>query len=149
MGRRSKQELEIAEKIIKSFLEDTNNNPHKAWDEYIKFYLEGGIPLPVYIKGIKDFIKVSERYQTEHEYKKQLEQQKKDNKQLEVDYIDKIKNLSLESDYPRVRDEYYKSSNQEHKMALVNLMFCIKDTNKNDWQFTANEIRIFKDLGLI
>ena len=45
--------------LINEFLEKTNNDPHKAWDEYIKYHLMSGNSFPEDIKGIKDFIKAS------------------------------------------------------------------------------------------
>jgi hypothetical protein len=38
----------------------TNNDPHQAWDEYIKYFLLSGKKMPDDINGIKDFIKASE-----------------------------------------------------------------------------------------
>lgn len=45
--------------LIYNFLQKTNNDPHKAWDEYIKYHLLSGKPFPEDIKGIQDFIKAS------------------------------------------------------------------------------------------
>ena len=45
--------------IVYEFLSKTNNNPHKAYDEYIKYHLISGISLPRDVKGLQDFIKAS------------------------------------------------------------------------------------------
>jgi hypothetical protein len=45
--------------IVYEYLNKTGNNPHKAYDEYIKYHLLSGKPMPEDITGIKDFIKAS------------------------------------------------------------------------------------------
>jgi len=45
--------------IVYEYLNKTNNNPHKAYDEYIKYHLLSGRQFPEDVKGIKDFIKAS------------------------------------------------------------------------------------------
>ena len=163
MARRTKAELEAASRLIKLYLSDTDNNPHKAWDEYIKFYLVSGQQLPGYIKGIKDFIKVSKEYQKEYEYKQQLEQRKQENKNLEQDYIEKIKGLSKEGDYQKTKEGDYQKTKEGYsratgnsKLALCSLMHYLHnkeiDNNKekyNKWKFTADEIKTFIEYGII
>ena len=154
MVRRTKAELETASRLIKLYLADTENDPHQAYNEYIKFYLISGQQLPKYIKGIKDFIKVSTQYQKEYEYKQQLEQQKQDNKVLEQDYIEKIKELTKEGDYQKVK-ESYSTATGNNKLALCSLMNYLHNKelgikeNYNKWKFNANEIRTFIDYGII
>ena len=45
--------------LVYEFLQKTNNDPHKAYDEYIKYHLLSGNPFPKDVKGITDFIKAS------------------------------------------------------------------------------------------
>ena len=61
MTSRSKTELIKAENMIKDFLNKNNNNPEEAWDAYVKYHLKARISFPCYIRGIKDFIKVSRK----------------------------------------------------------------------------------------
>ena len=45
--------------LVYEYLNKTGNNPHKAYDEYIKYHLLSGERLPEDIKGLKDFITAS------------------------------------------------------------------------------------------
>ena len=45
--------------IVYEFLAKADNNPHKAYDEYIKYHLLAGKQLPEDVKGLKDFMKAS------------------------------------------------------------------------------------------
>jgi len=149
MARRTKQQLEAASRLIKLYLADTDNDPHNAYNEYIKFYLVSGQQLPGYIKGLKDFIKVSKEYQKEYEYKQQLEQRKQDNKILELDYAEKIKGLTKEEDYIKVKDAYSKAQVNTGKHALCELMLLLYRKSLgnieeyNNWKFNADSVRIF------
>jgi hypothetical protein len=61
--------------MVYEYLNKTNNNPHKAYDEYIKYHLLSGKQLPEDIKGIKDFITASKPTITKikkQTYKKQI-----------------------------------------------------------------------------
>lgn len=153
--RRSKAELEYMERTCKTWLEDVNWNYHKAWDEYIKFHLINNIKLPNYINGIKDFKKTCEKYKNWYENKIVQENTIKENKTIEKDYQDIIRELTKEKDYQKIKELYnkYKGQNTENKNHLVNLMMMINDIssggNKEDWKFTASEIRAYKDLGII
>jgi len=155
MARRTKLELEAASRLIKLYLADTENDAHNAYNEYIKFYLISGQNLPGFIKGIKDFIKVSEQYKKEYEYKQQLEQQRQNNKTLELDYTEKIKGLTKEGDYQRVK-ENYSTATGNNKLALCSLMHYLHNKGignskeeYNNWKFSANEIRTFIDCDII
>ena len=155
MARRTKVELEAVSRLIKLYLVDTDNDPHQAYNEYIKFYLLSNQQLPGYIKGLKDFIKVSKEYQKEYEYRQQLEQQKQDNKALELDYIEKIKGLTKEQDYIKVKDAYNKAHVNTGKHALCELMLLLHRKSLgnieeyNNWKFNANSIRTFIEYGII
>ncbi|HZK71207.1 MAG TPA: hypothetical protein VFD03_06775 [Clostridia bacterium] len=56
--------------LVYDFLQKTNNNPHKAWDEYIKYHLLSGKPFPEDVKGTQDFIKASKPEQQPKKAKK-------------------------------------------------------------------------------
>jgi len=155
MARRTKVELEAVSRLIKLYLVDTDNDPHQAYNEYIKFYLLSNQQLPGYIKGLKDFIKVSKEYQKEYEYRQQLEQQKQDNKALELDYIEKIKGLTKEGDYSKIKNAYNKAQANTGKHDLCELMLLLHRKSLgnieeyNNWKFNANSIRTFIEYGII
>jgi len=157
MVRRTKEQLNQASRLIKLYLSDTQNDPHNAWDEYIKFYLVSGQSLPTFINGIKDFIKVSKEYQKEFEYNLLLEQRKLDNKALEVDYAERIKLLTKEGDYEKVKKCYKEAESQKsnNKYPLCNLMVYLHSKftkgieEYNNWKFNAGDIRVFIEYGII
>lgn len=151
MARRTKNELEKMESLVRLYLDDTNNDPHIAWDEYVKYNMISNNKFPDYIKGIKDFIKVSEKYHAEFEYKKRLEVKKQENKKLEKNYEEIIKNLNKENDYPRIREAYYNPDNKNYKLPLCELMIYTKldQEERKGWKFSANDIRVYKDLNII
>ena len=155
MARRTKQQFEAASRLIKLYLADTQNNPHQAYNEYIKFYLVSGQKLPGYVKGLKDFVKVSKEFQKEYEYNQQVEQRKQDNKNLELDYIEKIKGLSKEQDYIKVKDAYNKAQVNTGKHALCGLMLLLHRKSLgnmeeyNNWKFNADSVRTFINYGII
>ncbi len=45
--------------LVYEFLQQNDNDPHEAWDEYIKYHLLSGKPFPDDVKGLQDFIKAS------------------------------------------------------------------------------------------
>ena len=155
MARRTKAELEAASRLIKLYLADTNNDPHKAYNEYIKFYLVSSQQLPGYIKGLKDFVKVSKEYQKEYEYNQQVEQRKQDNKVLESDYAEKIKGLSKEGDYLKIKNAYNKAQANTGKHALCELMLLLHRKSLgnmeeyNNWKFNADSVKTFIEYGII
>ena len=155
MARRTKQQLEAASRLIKLYLIDTDNDPHNAYNEYIKFYLVSGQKLPGYVKGLKDFIKISKEYQKEYEYIQQLEQRKQDNKVLESDYAEKIKGLSKEQDYIKIKNAYNKAHINTGKHALCELMLLLHRKSLgnieeyNNWKFNADSVRTFIIYGII
>jgi hypothetical protein len=81
--KRNKLAMKWMREDVTEYLQRSNNDPHQAWDLFIKEHLEAGKPLPNWIKGKKDFVKVAnelqteiERQQTEKEFKQQLKAQK-------------------------------------------------------------------------
>jgi len=117
--------------------------------------LINNIELPTYINGIKDFKKTCEKYKNWYEAKIVQENIIKENKEIEKDYQHIIRELTKEKDYQKIKELYnkYKGQNTENKNHLVNLMMMINDISsggsKEDWEFTASEIRTYKDLGII
>ena len=58
--RRDKHDMEQMRDTVNSYLLLNNNNPHAAYNEYIKNHLLSGKLLPHYVNGLKDFIAVSQ-----------------------------------------------------------------------------------------
>ena len=59
MKRRSKEDMDNMRNLVEYYLIINNNDPHKAYNCYIKEYLLNGNKLPYYINGLNDFNKVS------------------------------------------------------------------------------------------
>ena len=73
MARRNKREMELMKNDVTFYLLENKLDPHKAHEAMIKEYLESGQPIPYYIKGIKDFIKISQQLAIELDRKEQSE----------------------------------------------------------------------------
>lgn len=59
MARRTKEGKTQMEFLVKSYLLRANNDPHEAYNEFIKCHLMSSRRLPDYIKGLKDFVDVA------------------------------------------------------------------------------------------
>lgn len=81
--RRTKMEMLWMKKEVKQWLIRNGNDPHKAWDDYVKYHLTNNLSMDYYIKGLKDFINVSAdladqmtKEKIKKEYKEKMEQKK-------------------------------------------------------------------------
>ena len=59
MKRRNKEEIQQMRELVNSYLLSNGNDPHKAYDDYIKYFLTNNIMLPYYVKGLEDFVNLS------------------------------------------------------------------------------------------
>lgn len=75
MKRRNKDNMEQMKDLVSYYLTFSNNDPHKAYDEYIKEHLLSGKQLPYFIKGLEDFIKVAKQKEVEKQIKEEKEMQ--------------------------------------------------------------------------
>lgn len=76
--RRTKREIELMKNECTYYLLQTKLDPHKAYDLYIKEYLENGLQLEYYIKGIKDFINVSQELAVKLKHKEAMKKSDKE-----------------------------------------------------------------------
>jgi len=124
--RRYKQDMNNMRNVVDSYLLFNNNNPHAAYNQYIKDHLLSGKTLPYFINGIKDFVNVS-RDKSNNTYlqtmkrietKKNINQEKQEllNSLSEEYYIEKIMPA-----YKKLDVKKY----QNTRMAIVGLWYAI------------------------
>lgn len=115
--RRTKYEMLQMEIECESYLHQTGNDYHKAYDLFIKDYLTSGKSLPDYIKGIKDFQKVSKQMET------RINKDKinvSNNKEREST-INQILSLST-NELVNIYKEYKNTVDKNDKIILVDLI---------------------------
>lgn len=145
--RRTKLEMVQMENRVTHWLLNNDNNPHKAWDSFIKYHLESKSIIPHYIKGIEDFNKVSKMLNDEIKQNK-AEQQLKQTKINSVEQVkEKLFTMSKE-DFKPIYHAYKDIVSESHKLNLVNIYMMIAH---NDYEsITDSEINtlIYNDIEL-
>jgi esterase/lipase len=68
--KRTSEQLQQAQDITSQYLQESKNDPHKAYDLYIKDHLLSGKSFPSCIEGIKDFITASKPAQEQKKAKR-------------------------------------------------------------------------------
>jgi len=124
--RRDKHDMELMRDTVNSYLLINGNNPHAAYNGYIKDHLLSGKVLPYYVNGIKDFIAVSKdnknntylQTMEQIETKRNINQEKQEllDSLTEEDYKSKIMPIFKKLDVK----EY-----QNTRMAIVGLWYAI------------------------
>lgn len=140
--RRTKIEIEWMKQEVMEYLLKTNNDPHKAWDLYIKHHLENNILMPHYIKGIKDFLLVAEEIKEENQ--KQVYEEKK---KLELkDYQEQLSKITIEK-YKNELYPIFKTMSNKEKQSMVHLWSCVitRDFKMIEW----GDVRVFKKYKII
>jgi hypothetical protein len=122
MKRRSKEDMSKMINDVNYYLIFANNDPHVAYNNYIKDYLLRGKQLPYYIKGLKDFITISKDY----ERNTLLSFRKNkivivDNEQIKNNLI----NLSKEYWIKIIKPIFKTLDSQNYKSTLINLWYAI------------------------
>ena len=108
--------------IVNEFLTKTNNDPHKAYDEFIKYHLLAGKPFPEDVKGLQDFVKESNPQQNKP--KKYISKKPKEYITMSAEEIvNLIKGkINLQNDcmkwYQEKHDEYMYNNARSAREAL-------------------------------
>ncbi len=140
--RRTKIEMILMRREVENWLLKNNNDPHKAWDAYIKYHLENNMLLDYYIKGIKDFHMVSvelankmEKERIEKEYKETIKRNKES-------FIDKLKRLTKEeaAQLWRLNKD---NLNNDDKITLVEIVNMIMS---QEYWIEQRHLNLFKNL---
>jgi len=138
--RRTKQDMQQAAELCQSYLLATNNNPHKAYDQYIKDNLLKGQLFPHYINGIKDFIKASKQMEVDLKEIRQEREQIEKSKNTMEENLERIKTL----DRQKVMEEFKKAEgNRKLNLCTLATMLHFRD-------FTGiNQSEIYTALELL
>lgn len=125
--RRTKVEMVWMENDVREWLYKTNNDPHKAWDEYIKDMLTRGVARAYYIKGIKDFIAVSEKVKLEDKIEEEKAVQKAIQEEKKESIINWLKGLTVEEYTKSIKPIFKQIEDKNLRMMIVNIWAMIQD----------------------
>ncbi|MFB5759077.1 hypothetical protein [Paenibacillus medicaginis] len=131
MTRRTKKEMELMKGDATYYLLQTILDPHKAWDMFIKYHLENSEQIPYYIKGIKDFITVSEQL------KLSMGQVTKTSKD---DPRERLSKLTMEQFKESIQPLFKTINNREYKISLVHLYDCINSGDFSERMLSNGDI---------
>jgi len=124
--RRNNQDMELMRDTVNSYLLLNNNNPHAAWNEYIKDHLLSGKTISYYIKGLKDFITVSKDNKN-NTYLQTVERIEK-RKSIDQEKQELLDSLTEEFYINTIMPEYKKldeKKDRNTRMAIVGLWWAI------------------------
>lgn len=141
MARRTKADMQKAANTCRLYLV-SDNNPHRAWDTYIKDHLEQNRPLPHYISGIKDFITASKLLEQDIQQIKTEKERSESQDQNNKSDLEFIKSLDIKLVF-----KAYKEAEGETKLELCNLVNMLHA--KDFAGITQSEIYTAKELQLI
>jgi len=134
--RRNNQDMEQMRDTVNSYLLLNNNNPHTAWNEYIKDHLLSGKTLPYYIKGLKDFITVSK--DNKNNTYLQAVERIETKRNIDQEKQELLDSLSEEFYINTIMPAYKKldeKKDQKTRMAIVGLWWAI---NQKDIKYIDN-----------
>jgi hypothetical protein len=124
MARRTKREMELMKNDVRYYLLQTNLNAHAAHEMMIKECLTSGNPIPYYIKGVNDFIKVSQELALELNRKEQMRKADKARYEAKETIINYILNLTVE-EAKSIYKEYKDIVSHTDKLNLVTVCNCL------------------------
>ena len=146
--KRSKQDMLFMENECTLYLLRTNLDYNKAYDLFIKEYLTEGKTIPYYIKGIKDFKKISEKLSLELKMIETMN--KSDRERFENDKMQKEKILTLQlKDLKLIYNENKSSFSENEKLLMVDILVMKMNNELKINDLNNNHIRIFKKLEVI
>lgn len=145
MARRTKREMELMNGDVRYYLLQTNNDYHKAHELMIKEYLESHQPIPYYIKGVKDFIKVSQELALELNRKEQMAKRDKeqyDRKQEIINYIMSLSTNEMKAIYKEYKDIVRNSD----KLVLHMVYMAIYNNDLKEKDIDQHTINVFTEI---
>ena len=118
--RRTKKEMQQMESDVRYYLVYNSNDPHKAYDNFIKDYLLSGHSLPYYINGIKDFIKIASIVKAEQEQRAEQKTRQQEEQEQKKNIIEQIKAIPVEN-FITAYKQAKETGTEKHKMALCDM----------------------------
>jgi hypothetical protein len=128
--RRNKLQMKWMREEVTEYLLKTNNDPHAAWDLFVKRHLQAGIEIPEWIHGKKDFVKVSKELEQIGFIKSEIEQRETQRKQA-MDALKSMTEKEIKALW-RFRDQV----TPNEKLMLVDLIHL---AYAKDWKYIENK----------
>lgn len=141
--RRNKRDMQRMENEVRLYLLSNKLDPHAAYDEMVKDYLTTGQSIPYYIKGIKDFIKVSQVLAVELNRKEQMKKADREQAEQKEIIINYMLNLSKE-DIKGIYKKYKDKVSHSDKLVIIDMYNLIWSDYKPDKKdINQHEINVF------
>lgn len=144
MKKRTKLEMKWMKEDVTEWLLKTNNDPHKAWDEYCKHLVMNNHLRSHYIKGKEDFVKVSKEIEIELKQQQEIKQQKQLTKQLKENLSNELKSLTPEQAKALWKNNKDKVTPNE-KLTLVDL---VTQISAKEFYLEQKHIDLYSKLSL-
>lgn len=138
MKRRTKLDMKWMKEDVSEWLEKTNNDPHKAWDEYCKHLVMNNYLRSHYIRGKEDFIKISKEFETEMKREQEIKEQKeiyKQNKQIVIDFI-----MNLSFDEMKAIWNKYKNNVPKSDKLVLQEVYSMKYDNSYEKNYIDQQV---------
>lgn len=138
MTRRTKREMELMKDDVTYYLLQTKLKAHQAHELMIEEYLTSGTPIPYYIKGVKDFIKVAQELAIQLNRKELMakkEQERANQQEIIIDYI-----MNLTTEEMKVIYSTYKNSVSHSDKLVLNDVYLMIYSNDLDKKYVDQHI---------
>jgi len=122
--RRTKMEMLWMKKEVRKWLIRHGNNPHKAWDAYVAHHLKNNLVMDYYIKGLKDFVNVSNELTGQMEKAKRKKEYRAKMQHRKARMINELKKLSKD-DAVRLWKTNKDKFNSTDKLTLADIVSMI------------------------
>ena len=128
--KRNKLQMKWMREEVTEYLLKTNNDPHVAWDLFVKRHLQAGIEIPEWIHGKKDFVKVSKELEQIGFVKSEIEQKEAQRKQT----MNTLKSMTEKEIKALWR--FCDQVTPNEKLTLVDLINLV---HANEWKYIENK----------
>lgn len=143
--RRNKNDMRLMKNEVTYYLLQTKNNPHAAHELMIKEYLESHTSIPYYVKGVKDFINVSQELAIQLNQKEQMTKQNQQRQEQKQNIINFILNLTVE-DIKSIYKAYKDKVAHSEKLNLVNVYTAIYNNEFSEKDIDQSIINTFQTI---
>lgn len=142
--RRTKKEMSRMREEVKSWLLKNGNDPHKAWDAYVAHHLKNNLIMDYYVKGLKDFVRVSSELSEQMEKDKIKKEHKEKTKQEKERLTNELKKLPKKEAVALWKENKDKLNNSE-KIMLSDIVIMILE---EDYNIEQRHVNLLKKIGL-